>query len=56
MWLCCFCGKEIREEPPDPCTLTVAAVEGKPQWWSCHAECFKAKLAAEPPIFAPVLF
>jgi len=55
-WLCCFCGKEIEVRDPDPCRVVVTTHDGKDQWWSCHAACFKDRLAKDPPIFEPVHF
>ena len=47
---CCFCGKEIEKQGPDPCWITVEPVNGKDRWqvWYCHGECFKARLAELP--------
>jgi hypothetical protein len=42
---CCFCGKEIQETDVDPCEVTVTPNGGKWQSWSCHAKCFRERLA-----------
>ena len=56
----CFCGKGIDPHKPDPCSITVeTAEEGKWQKWSCHATCFKERLATlpdAPGFFDPVHF
>jgi hypothetical protein len=54
-WLCCFCGDEIEERAPDPCRISVTTSEDKPQWWMCHAKCFKDRVAKEF-IFEPAHF
>ena len=51
---CCFCGKDIEAKDPDPCRVTVATGAGKWQVWSCHAACFRSRLAELPE--APGLF
>jgi len=51
---CCFCGNDIDEQPPDPCSVRVTTVDGKWQVWRCHAACFRARLAVLPE--APGLF
>jgi hypothetical protein len=43
---CCFCGALIPETATDPCRVTVETTTGKWQVWSCHGECFKARLAS----------
>ena len=43
---CCFCGRVISETGTDPCRLTVETAAEKWQVWYCHANCFKARLAA----------
>jgi hypothetical protein len=50
-FICCFCGKPIRPNPPDPCTLvlTTNESEGASQDLFCHALCLKAKLASNLP-------
>lgn len=55
-WLCCFCGGEIEINGVDPCRLVVTTQERKDQFWSCHAACFKDRLAKEPDIFEPAHF
>ena len=45
---CPFCGKMIEESATDPCGITVTTRHGKWQTWSCHAECFKEKMVANP--------
>ena len=57
MWLCCFCGGEIEEQPPEPVKLIAyTSPDDKPQFYACHAECFKERLATDPPIFQPKHF
>lgn len=41
---CLFCGQLIDEVGVDPCSVTVETSTGAWQVWSCHAECFRAKI------------
>ncbi|MDR6816729.1 hypothetical protein J2X76_001902 [Neorhizobium sp. 2083] len=45
---CCFCGKNIQAEMPDPLRITAETSAGKWQVWFAHAECFKKRLADPP--------
>ena len=51
---CCFCGKNIDKQGPDPCSVQVTTASDKWQAWTCHGACFKAALTALPK--APSLF
>ena len=45
---CCFCGKQIEASDglgPDPCRVTDETAKVKWQVWSCHAACFRERLA-----------
>ena len=55
---CCFCEKEIAETDIDPCHVMVATVDGRKQYWSCHAACFKGALSQGDlkMLFEPALF
>jgi hypothetical protein len=56
---CCFCGNDIGDQPPDPCSVRVATVDGKWQVWRCHAACFRERLAVlpeAPGLFEPAYF
>jgi hypothetical protein len=41
---CCFCGRDIEKQGPDPCRITVETQQEKWQTWFTHAECFKERL------------
>jgi len=49
---CCFCGQSITRLGPDPCSLVINSNDGHDQLWHCHAGCFKAKIAKDPPILS----
>ena len=56
---CCFCGKDIAAHNTDPCRITVETAAGKWQVWSCHGDCFRARLFEHPEypgLFEPAHF
>jgi hypothetical protein len=52
---CCFCGEDIGDADPDPCSVSVVTSKGKEQIWRCHSACFGAKLdLSHKELFGPV--
>lgn len=60
---CCFCGKPIEEDPPDPCFLSLrtspensARLERSPsQELFCHAACLRSSLRPNFPLLPEIL-
>ena len=45
---CCFCGLDIEDVGPDPCTIQVTTKQDRWQVWKAHGRCFKDRLADLP--------
>ena len=54
---CCFCGEEITEAFPDPCSLgftvgfSLPSEKQTSQGFFCHIKCFESKLHPSTPLY-----
>jgi hypothetical protein len=59
---CCFCGKTITANPPDPCALDLSTNFGRDrekrdaasQEMFCHATCLKVRLRPNFPLLPEI--